>query len=72
MRPTNKRERQLIGKKKSKKRTKNLFKDYEIADQINEERRHRNTTNTCSCMMCGNPRKHFNEITIQEKRFYNE
>lgn len=23
----------------------------------------------CSCWMCGNPRKYFNERTIQEKRF---
>jgi hypothetical protein len=22
----------------------------------------------CSCSMCGNPRKHFNELTMQEKR----
>jgi hypothetical protein len=23
---------------------------------------------SCSCWVCGNPRKHFNELTIQEKR----
>ena len=23
----------------------------------------------CSCWMCGNPRKYFSELTIQEKRF---
>jgi len=28
-----------------------------------------NTKQSCSCTMCGNPRKHFNEITIQEKIF---
>ena len=22
----------------------------------------------CSCVMCGNPRTHFNELTVQEKR----
>ena len=22
----------------------------------------------CSCPMCGNPRKHFNELTVQERR----
>ena len=22
----------------------------------------------CSCHMCGNPRKHFNETTLQERR----
>lgn len=26
------------------------------------------TVPNCSCHMCGNPRKHFNEITMQEKR----
>ncbi len=23
---------------------------------------------TCSCYMCGNPRRHWNEVTIQEKK----
>jgi len=27
-----------------------------------------NNRKACSCFMCGNPRKHFNEPTIQEKR----
>ncbi len=27
-----------------------------------------NTPHPCSCYVCGNPRKHFNEKTIQEKR----
>ena len=26
------------------------------------------TRKPCSCYMCGNPRKHWNDITIQEKR----
>lgn len=26
------------------------------------------TPAACSCPMCGNPRKHFNEFTIQEKK----
>lgn len=26
------------------------------------------TAKPCSCDLCGNPRKHFNEITVQEKR----
>lgn len=26
----------------------------------------------CSCHMCGNPRKHFNELTIQEQRYQND
>lgn len=26
------------------------------------------TAAKCSCYMCGNPRKHFEEVTLQEKR----
>ena len=26
----------------------------------------------CSCHMCGNPRKHYKEITIQERRFFSD
>ena len=26
----------------------------------------------CSCLMCGNPRRHFNEKTIQERREFQE
>ena len=28
-----------------------------------------NTIPTCSCWMCGNPRRHFGEKTLAEKRF---
>jgi len=28
----------------------------------------RKTNVSCSCVMCGNPRKYFNEITMQEKK----
>lgn len=28
-----------------------------------------NTPKPCSCYMCGNPRKYFNEITIHEKKW---
>lgn len=31
-----------------------------------------NTPTPCSCWGCGNPRKYFNSLTIQEKRFYCE
>jgi hypothetical protein len=31
-----------------------------------------NTPTPCSCAMCGNPRKFFNEKTIQERRFEQE
>jgi hypothetical protein len=33
-----------------------------------DPRRFRNTTKLCSCYMCGNPRKYFEDITMQEKR----
>ena len=26
----------------------------------------------CSCFMCGNPRRHFNERTVQERREFQE
>jgi hypothetical protein len=29
---------------------------------------HANTPHPCSCYMCGNPRKYFNELTRQEIR----
>lgn len=71
--PVNKRERHLIGVKKSKKRIGN-FLTYRYRNNrpdliLKWERRHRNTSKTCSCSMCGNPRKFFNEPTMQEKRF---
>jgi 4-hydroxyphenylpyruvate dioxygenase-like putative hemolysin len=34
--------------------------------RIAEKRRLRKTPKACSCWMCGNPRKHLNEITRQE------
>lgn len=27
-----------------------------------------NTPTPCSCFMCGNPRRHFGEITLQERK----
>ena len=39
-------------------------------DQWKEEfiRKHADNPAFCSCYSCGNPRKHFNEPTIQEKK----
>jgi hypothetical protein len=39
-------------------------------DEWREEyiRKHADNPASCSCIMCGNPRKHFKEITIQEKK----
>jgi len=30
---------------------------------------HAKTPHPCSCHGCGNPRKHWNEVTMQEKKF---
>lgn len=32
-------------------------------------RRHADNRKSCSCYMCGNPRKYWKELTLQEKRF---
>lgn len=31
-----------------------------------------NTPTPCSCYMCGNPRKYFNEKTVQERRLFQD
>ena len=69
--PKNKRERFLLGDNKGKKRadiyvSHNPIKDKSYTQKIRQELR--NTTKPCSCAMCGNPRKFFNEKTLQEKR----
>ena len=35
---------------------------------VEQARFHRDILQACSCYMCGNPRKHFEEITLQEKK----
>lgn len=71
--PVNKRERFLIWVKKSKKRVMNFMSYREKSknpDLVQKwERCHRNTSKTCSCIICGNPRKYFGEKTIQEKKY---
>jgi len=70
--PVDKRDRFLIGVRKSKKRVMNFLsynEKWKHPDLVLKwERQHRNTSKICSCIMCGNPRKYFNEQTIQEKR----
>ena len=34
--------------------------------------RNYHTPTMCSCFMCGNPRKHFNQLTIQERKYARE
>lgn len=70
--PVNRKERFLVGVKKSKKRVVNFYSQLTKLQHpewvTKSERRHRHTTKLCSCMGCGNPRKYFDEKTIQEKR----
>lgn len=72
MRPTNKADRVRIGKKHGKRRAEgllyNLFGDDKDEVIKRHKKRLRNTTTRCSCYMCGNPRKFFNEKTIQERK----
>jgi len=71
--PVNKRERFLVGVKKSKKRVSRFYSyltKIQHPDWVEKSaQRRRNCTKTCSCAGCGNPRKYFNEETIQEKRW---
>jgi len=74
--PKNRRERFEVGNKNGKKRVGNMFPSDMYDD---EEKRSdlidryskvlRNTGKPCSCFQCGNPRKHFSEKTMQEKKF---
>jgi len=36
-----------------------------------EVKRLKNNFTMCSCTMCGNPRRHFKELTLKEKSFKN-
>lgn len=67
--PKDKRERFLKGKRKGNSRAKDFWNELSEDNRTTMSRVHRNTTKVCSCFMCGNPRKFFNEKTIQEKRF---
>jgi hypothetical protein len=73
--PNNKLERLAIGCTRSKSRVKDFIsynkkKDPENSALIeNWARKHRNTTKTCSCPMCGNPRRYFKDLPMQEKKY---
>ena len=70
--PTNKKDRIKRGVKKSFLRSIFHFPKKDILDNPDwverDMKHHRNTTKICSCPMCGNPRKYFNEKTRQEKQ----
>jgi hypothetical protein len=38
-------------------------------EKLQHQRKMAETRKPCSCYMCGNPRKHWKEKTMQEKRF---
>lgn len=63
--PQNKYERKIAGKNKSKKRVPDFVQEDDLEDVAIH---YRDTTKLCSCSMCGNPRKFFNDKTVQEKR----
>lgn len=53
-------------------KARNRFHSERIAAKRKKYRGHghvvRDTPAACSCWMCGNPRRHFGERTIQERR----
>ena len=73
--PRNRLERFVIGDTKSKSRVTNYVLYRERKEPENVElmktwaRRRRHTTKTCSCPMCGNPRKFFDEKSRQELKY---
>ena len=58
--------------RKQKKRAQNILKnishDKELANDEKQIGIFAHSSKGCSCMMCGNPRKHFKEISIAEKK----
>lgn len=38
-------------------------------EKLQHQKRMAETRKPCSCYMCGNPRKHWKDDTMQEKRF---
>lgn len=72
--PTNRDERLRIGKTKARRRVTYLWvsdiwtKDERERYILEWEKHYRTKTKACSCYMCGNPRKHFNEKSMQERK----
>lgn len=46
----------------------NRKNDFCSGDSRKSLKRHIITPTTCSCWMCGNPRKHLDDLTLQEQR----
>lgn len=73
--PENKRDRFLLGMYKGISRARGLSRIRTISPDprpgesfVRESYRHRDTTKTCGCVMCQNPRRAYNKKTIQERR----
>ena len=74
--PHDKRERFLLSDSKGKRRLKSYMPMLRgpngslSAESFlkKEGRKRRDTTKQCSCAMCGNPRKFFNEESLQERK----
>ena len=71
--PSNKHERDNISRNKGKRRGEIVFScsmcnntDLKLKEKFMYLRK--NTTKLCSCFMCGNKRKYFNEKTMQEQK----
>lgn len=74
--PKNKKHRFIIGKRKALKRAKGCVID-NITDEelLFRSQNLRNSTKTCSCVMCGNPRRYFTDkgqYTIQELKEFSK
>lgn len=72
--PVNRRDRFQKGILKSKKRVSNFYIYMEKEDRIllkeKHSRRYRSVTKLCSApRCCGNPRRYFNDLPIQEKKY---
>ncbi len=49
-----------------RKRAEDVMKDWGISKKSASYMA--DNMQSCSCYMCGNPRKHFGELTVQERR----
>ena len=61
-------QRLKIAKRKAKRINNRYNYWFKQPDEPKLLGKYRKTKRFCSCWMCGNPRRHFNEKTIQEKK----
>jgi len=57
-----------IYRKKAVRRRKDLKKKKALAEKLGIDKKYANHLKRCSCYACGNPRTHWGEKPIQEKR----